>query len=113
MDSAAERAIRDSALSLIGLPNRTAADGVAVSVCVLADREPDEAMQVTIGRTLAERANAAMAEKLAGRVPTGISDARIAGSDEASCEVRPGEIRSAFIEGGRCYRLDLRVVADE
>lgn len=114
MHEADELVIRDSALSLIGLPTRNAISGVAISACVMAPRDPDEGMQVRIGRMLGERARSVMSEMLTGRTPTGIIDARIAGSDEASCEDPLGEgVRSAFIEGQRCYRLDLRIVVDE
>jgi hypothetical protein len=114
MDKTAELVIRDSALSVIGLPTTDATSGVAISACVLAPRDPDEGMQVSIGRMLGERARSAMSETLAGRTPTGISGARLAGSDEASCEDPPGGgVRSAFIEGKRCFRLDLRIVVDE
>jgi hypothetical protein len=107
-------AIRESALSAIGLPSTAASSGTSISACVLATRRPDRAARVDIGRRLAEKMRTAMSEKLAGRLPTGIIEARIGSSDEASCEDQPGGgVRSAFIEGTRCYRLDIRVVTDE
>ena len=114
MSAAHNLEIRESALSSIGLPSIAATSGIPISVCVMATRRPDRAERVDIGRRLAEKMGTAMSAKLAGRLPTGIIEARIEGSDEASCEDGPGGgVRSAFIEETRCYRLDIRVVVDE
>jgi hypothetical protein len=113
MNAADNLAIRESALSAIGLPSTAAASGISVSACVMASRRPDRAARVKIGRKLAEQARTLMSEKLAGREPTGIVHARVESSDEASCEDPPAcGVRSAFIEGARCYRLRVRVVSD-
>jgi hypothetical protein len=105
-------AIRDSALSLIGLPSGIGRTKVAISTCVLSTRDPDEGMRVNIGRVLGERAMTAMSDSLGNRIPVGVVDARVRSSDEASCkDLTEGRVRSAFIEGERCYRLYLRICA--
>jgi hypothetical protein len=111
MNAADNIAIRDSALSSIGLPPGIGRTKVAISTCVLSARDPDEGMRVNIGRMLAERAITAMSERFGDRIPMGVVDARVRSSDEASCEDFTGAIRSAFIDGDRCYRLYLRICA--
>jgi hypothetical protein len=107
-------AIRESALSAIGLPSTAALSGISISACVMATRRPGPAARVDIGRRLAEKTRTAASEKLDGRLPTGIIEARVESSDEASCEDQPGgRVLSAFIDGTRCYRIEIRVVTDE
>ena len=116
MEVVSQLAIRDSALSLIGIPLGvgTLGDAQTISACVMAAREPDEGARIDIGRKLGEQAKALMSEELGHRTPTGIVDARLVPSDEASCEDPPGcGVRNAFIEDGCCYRLTLKVVTDE
>jgi hypothetical protein len=80
----------------------------------MASREPDEGAQIDIGRKLGEQARSLMSEELGHSTPTGIVDARLVQSDEASCEDPPGcGVRNAFIEGECCYRLTLKVLTDE
>lgn len=114
MNPADNLAIRESALSAIGLPSTAAPSGISISACVMATRRPDPSARVDIGRRLAEKTRTTMGEKLGGRLPTGIIEARVGSSDEASCEDQPGgQVRSAFIDGTRCYRLEIRVITDE
>jgi hypothetical protein len=113
---ASQLAIRDSALSLIGIPPGNGARGATqtITACVMAVREPDEGARIDIGRQLGEQAKDLMSEELGKRHPTGIVEARLVPSDEASCEDPPGcGVRNAFIEGECCYRLILQVVTDE
>lgn len=112
MDAATEQAIKDSALGLLGLPvveHAPAPKSLKVVANCLATREPDEAMQVSIGRVLAERARKVMIEDVGDRTPASILHAKVEGSDQATCEDLQGESASAFERGERCYRLVLEV----
>ena len=107
MDDATRQTILESALGLLGLPTiERQQGGVEVVATVLADREPDEAMRVSIGRVLAERARADLPANASGVV-----DARVDSSDESDCEDLEGRTGNAFVRGERCYRLILMAVS--
>lgn len=110
VDGATRQAIKDSALGLLGLPVvERGPDSIEVVATFLATREPDEGMQVSIGRVLAERARKVMAEKAESRTPAGIISAEVDSSDHAYCEDLQGRVGNSFVRGERCYRIVLEV----
>jgi hypothetical protein len=116
VDTGSQLGIRDSALSFLGIPpgNGTRGGAWTISACVMGGREPNPGERIAIGRKLGEQAQSLMADEMGNRTPTGIVDARLAVSDEASCEDPPGcGVSNAFIEGGCCYRLNLKVITDQ
>lgn len=119
MDAATGQAIKDSALGLLGLPVVEHAvvehpqDSFKVVANFLTTREPDEAMQASIGRVLAERARPVMVKEAGDRTPAGILRAEVDGSDEATCEDLEGKSASAFERGERCYKLVLEVATED
>ena len=111
MDEAARQVIQDSALELLGLPKVKHAPPYSIEAVAtfLTTREPDEGMQVSIGRVLAERAREAIGEHAEGRTPAGIISAEVDSADDADCKDLEGRVGNAFVRGERCYRLVLQV----
>jgi hypothetical protein len=101
--------VKDAALRLLDLPVLgPQASTVEVVSTVLGPYEPDEAMRVSLGRVLAERAR----ERWGDETPVGLADAQVDYSDEAACEDLQGRQVSSFQVDERCYRLVLLVVRE-
>jgi hypothetical protein len=110
MDEETRQTIAESALGLLGLPSDEPRPGsIEVVASLLATREPDDGMKVSIGRVLAERARAAIAEQAKGQTPVSFSDATVDWSDDANCKDLQGQVGNAFVRGERCYRMVLHV----
>jgi hypothetical protein len=102
--------VKNAALSLLELPVIGAqADVVEVVATVLGPYEPEEAMRVSLGHVLAERAR----EGMGSRTPVGLAGVDVDYSDEADCEDLQGRQVSSFGADERCYRLRLLVVMRE
>ena len=110
MEEEAKRTILDSALHPLNLPVLGPRPNTEQVVSTyLAPVEPQEAMQMNIGRVLAFRAR----EKLPGAA-VGIAEMKVDSSDEAICLDANEESASTFERPDHeCYRLVLELVIRE